>query len=174
MRTTFGRFNKGLFLKVHRCTMVYYIIFNCELLTKFQRIFFESPAVSHNLIFDLQSWTAYADVSLILEKIFSTSIFYDIICFSILASEPNLDATIISDNFSRSSSIDAIIFNCGPLIMNASLDFEHFSGRFGVSPTIKGFQKVFLKKWKAAIIFPKILAYMIKIVKFLVCITFVP
>ena len=58
--------------------------------------------------------------------------------------------------------------------MDASLDFEHFFGRSGISPTIKGFQKVFLKKWKAAVIFPKILAYMIKIVKFLVCITFVP
>ena len=141
MRTTFGRFNKGLFLKVHRCTMVYYIIFNCELLTKFQRIFFEGPAVSHNLIFDLQSWTAYTDVSLILEKIFSTSIFYYIVCFSILASEPNLDATITSDNFSRSSSIDAIIFNCGPLIMDASLVLEDFLGGPGFRLLSKVFKR---------------------------------
>ena len=37
-------------------------------------------------------------------------------CFSILASEPHLDATIISENGLGRSSIDAIIFNCGPLI----------------------------------------------------------
>ena len=35
MRTTFGWFDYGLFLKVHRYTMVYYIIFNCGSLTKF-------------------------------------------------------------------------------------------------------------------------------------------
>ena len=47
---------------------------------------------------------------------FSRSGFYDIACFSILASEPHLDATISSENIFRSSSIDAIIFNCGPIM----------------------------------------------------------
>ena len=35
MRITFGRFDKGLFLKVHCYTIVYYIIFNCGSLAKF-------------------------------------------------------------------------------------------------------------------------------------------
>ena len=48
--------------------------------------------------------------------------FYDIAYFSILASGPYLDSTITSETIFRSSSIDAIIiFNCGPLIMDASL-----------------------------------------------------
>ena len=34
----------------------------------------------------------------------------------ILASGPHLVATITSDNVFRSSSIDAFVFNCGPLI----------------------------------------------------------
>ena len=34
MRTTFGMFNKGLFLKVYRYIIVYYTIYNCGLLTK--------------------------------------------------------------------------------------------------------------------------------------------
>ena len=55
-------------------------------------------------------------VSLILEKPFSRSSFHDIADFSILASGPHLDATVTSENIFRSSSIDAIIFNCGPLI----------------------------------------------------------
>ena len=55
-------------------------------------------------------------VSLILEKIFSKSSFYNIACFLILANGPHLDATITSGNIFRSSSIDAIIFNFGPLI----------------------------------------------------------
>ena len=37
-------------------------------------------------------------------------------CFLILAIEPHLDATIISENVLRRSGIDAIIFNCGPFI----------------------------------------------------------
>ena len=55
-------------------------------------------------------------VSLILEKLFSRSSFHDIACFSILASGPHLDATVTSENIFRSSSIDATIFNFGPLI----------------------------------------------------------
>ena len=60
---------------------------------------------------------------LILEKLFSRSIFYDIACFSVLANGPHLCATIASDTIFRSSSIDAIIFNFGPL-MDASLVLE--------------------------------------------------
>ena len=37
-------------------------------------------------------------------------------CFSVLASGPHLHAAIISENILKSSSIDTIIFNCGPFI----------------------------------------------------------
>ena len=47
--------------------------------------------------------------SLILEKFFSRSSFYDIASFSTPASGPHLDATITSENISRSSSIDTIV-----------------------------------------------------------------
>ena len=70
----------------------------------------------HNLIFDLSLWTAYKGASLILEILFSRSSFYDTACISVLASEPHLDSTIISENVLRRSSIDAVIFNCEPLI----------------------------------------------------------
>ena len=36
--------------------------------------------------------------------------------FQFFASGPHLDATIISETVLRRSSIDAIIFQCGPLI----------------------------------------------------------
>ena len=62
--------------------------------------------------------TAYTGASLILEKLFSRSSFYDIACFSILASGPDLDATITTEN---------IMFNCGSLIMDASIVLEEFS-----------------------------------------------
>ena len=75
--------------------------------------------------------------SLILEKLFSMSSFYGIACFSVFASGPNLDTTITSDNIFRSSSTDAIIFNCKQLIMDASFDLEDFFGRSRISPTIK-------------------------------------
>ena len=48
---------------------------------------------------------------LILEKFFSRSSFYDIGCFSILASRTHLDGTITSDNILRRSNIDIIIFS---------------------------------------------------------------
>ena len=51
-------------------------------------------------------------------------------CFSVLASGPHLNATITSENIFRSSSIDVIIFNCGSVIMDASLVLEDFFGRF--------------------------------------------
>ena len=35
MKTIFGRFDKGLFLKVYRYTKVYYIIFNYGSLKKY-------------------------------------------------------------------------------------------------------------------------------------------
>ena len=66
---------------------------------------------------------------LILEKLCSRSRFYDIKCSSILANGRHLDATITSDNIFRSSSVDVIIFNCGPLIMDASFVLEDFFGR---------------------------------------------
>ena len=50
-----------------------------------------------------------------------------------------MDATITSENTFRSSSIDAITFNRGPLIMDASLVLEDFFVRSWVSPIIKGF-----------------------------------
>ena len=37
-------------------------------------------------------------------------------CFSVFASGPHLDPTTTSENILRRSSIEAIIFNCGPLI----------------------------------------------------------
>ena len=37
-------------------------------------------------------------------------------CFSILASGPHLDVINTSENISRSSSVDDIIFNCGPVV----------------------------------------------------------
>ena len=37
-----------------------------------------------------------------------------------------MDVTITTENIFRSSSIDAIIFNCGPLVMNATLVLETF------------------------------------------------
>ena len=82
--------------------------------------------------------TAYTGASLILEKLFIRPSLYDIACFSILASGPHLDATITSENTFRSSSIDAIIVNCGPLIMDASLVSKDFFGRSRISPIIKG------------------------------------
>ena len=48
-----------------------------------------------------------------------------------------MDATILSENNFRRSSIDAIIFNCGPLIMDASLVLDDFFGRLRISPMIK-------------------------------------
>ena len=50
--------------------------------------------------------------SLILQKLFSRSSFYDIACFSILTSGRQFDSTIKSENIFRSFSVDAIIFNC--------------------------------------------------------------
>ena len=63
-------------------------------------------------------------------KLFGRSRFYDIACFSILASGPHLDATITSYNIFRTSSIDAIIFNCGPVIWMLLL----FEITFSVGP----------------------------------------
>ena len=59
-------------------------------------------------------------------------------CFSILANRPHLDAIIISEYIFRSSSIDVIIFNCGPLIMDASLVVDDFFGTSRIPAIIKG------------------------------------
>ena len=74
--------------------------------------------------------------SLISEKLFSRSSFYDIACFSILAFEPHLDATVTSENFFRRSIVDAIAFNCEPLTMDASLVLEDFFGSSGIPPMV--------------------------------------
>ena len=74
--------------------------------------------------------------SLILEKLFSKSNFYDIACFSILASGRPLDATMTSENIFRSSGIDVLVFNFGLLIMDASLVSEDFFGRSRISAII--------------------------------------
>ena len=85
--------------------------------------------------------------SLILEKFFSRSSFYDIASFSTPASGPHLDATITSENISRSSSFHAIIFNRGPLQMDTSHVLEDFFERSKILPIIKGFQKVEREVW---------------------------
>ena len=60
------------------------------------------------------------------------------VCFSILAIGPHLDATITSENIFRSSSIDAVILSCGPLLVDASLVSEEFFVRSRISPISKG------------------------------------
>ena len=65
-----------------------------------------------------------------LEHFFSRSSFYDIACFSIL------DCVSHKDAVARSSSTDAIKFNCGPLIMDASLALGDFFCRSRVLPII--------------------------------------
>ena len=47
-------------------------------------------------------WTPYTGTSLVLEKLFSRYSFYDIACFSVLASGLHLDATITLDKTFRS------------------------------------------------------------------------
>ena len=58
-------------------------------------------------------WAAYTGAYLVLQKLLSRPSFYDILCFSILASGPQFDTTITSENICRSSNIDAVMFNCG-------------------------------------------------------------
>ena len=138
--------------------------------------------------------------SLTLEKLFSRSSFYDILCFSIFAIGPHFDATITPENVAR---------RCGPLIMGASLVLETFlvgpefrlwSGSRSLWPSFGWFTKrnfsegpalsigpfqkvqheviyfpyVARKKWKTAINCPKFVAYMVNNVKFLVHIIFMP
>ena len=80
--------------------------------------------------------STYTAASLILENFFSRSSFYDIACFSIVAIRSHFDATITSENIFRSSSIDAIKFNCGPFIVDASLVSEDVFGRSRIPPII--------------------------------------
>ena len=55
--------------------------------------------------------------SLVIYNMVQSNIFQSFYsCFSILASGSHLDATITSDNIFKSSSIDATIFHCVPLI----------------------------------------------------------
>ena len=66
-------------------------------------------------------------VSLILEKLSSRSSFYEIACFSILASGPHLDANITSENIFRS------YLQLRTTYMNASLVFKDFFSRFRIA-----------------------------------------
>ena len=97
------------------------------------------------MIFDLQLWTAYTGASLILENLVTKSSFYDIACFLIHASGSHLDATITSDNIFRNFSIDAIIFNCGLLIMDTSIVLEEFLGRSAIPPYNLRFKLSFIE-----------------------------
>ena len=128
MRTTFGRFDKRLFLKVHRDTIVYYFILNSGSLTKFSLILEDSPKAQQYtiiLILIFINCGPLTGASLILEKLFSGSSFYDLACFSILASGSHLDATITSDNIFRSSIIDA-----NPILDHLYGCFSCFKGLF--------------------------------------------
>ena len=51
--------------------------------------------------------------------------------------EKKKNVTITSEKISRSSSIDAVIFSFGPLLMAASLVLEYFLGRPRILPIIK-------------------------------------
>ena len=121
MRTTFSRFDKGAFLKIH----CYTIVIRSYLIVDRSQIFFYNfrgllskllrYAIIWFLIFNCGP-TAYTGASLILEKLFSRNSFNDIASFSIIASGPHLDATVTSENILRRSSIGSIIFNCRTLI----------------------------------------------------------
>ena len=78
-------------------------------------------------------WTAYTGASLILEKLFGRSGFYEIACFSILASVPRLDAPITSANILRRSSIDNVVDH----VYDASLVLKDFVSRSRIPPIIK-------------------------------------
>ena len=89
MRSTINRLDKGLFLTVHRYTIVYCIIINCRLLIKFCLIFENLFQRSSGMQwFDF--WSLIVDLCgpntgafLILAKLFSRSSFYGMACFSI-------------------------------------------------------------------------------------------
>ena len=110
-----------------------YIIFNCGWLTQFSLIFEslfpkeQRYAIIWFLIFNCGSLIC---VLLLFWRNFSAGAgFMDIACFSILASGPHLDAAILQNIF-RSSSIDAIIFNCVSLVL------EDVSCRSRIPPII--------------------------------------
>ena len=56
-----------------------------------------------------------------------------------------LECYYYSENIFRSSSIDSIIFNCGPLTMDTSLVLEGFFGRSRISPITKGLKSSSLR-----------------------------
>ena len=43
---------------------------------------------------------------------------------AVFQSKPSLDATTTSENILRRSSIDAILFNCGPILFNCGSCFR--------------------------------------------------
>ena len=75
----------------------------------------------------------YTGASLILEKLFSRSSFYDITYFSIFASGSRLDPTITSVNILRRSSIDNVVDH----LYDVSVVLEDFFCRFRLPPMIK-------------------------------------
>ena len=133
MRPTSIRLFKGLFLMLHRYTIVYCIIINYGLLTKILPNFWKSflKVQQYAII-----WFLIFNCGLLIQVLL---LFYrnflEITCFSILASETHLAATTTSENLLRSSIIDAIIFSCGPLI-DAFFVLEDFFSRSRITPII--------------------------------------
>ena len=71
--------------------------------------------------------------------------FYSIAYFSIFVSGPHLDATITSEIIFRRSSIDAIIYNCRPLMCMLILE-DFFSRSYNLTfvlPFIVIFSQIF-------------------------------
>ena len=135
MRTTFTRFDKGLLLKVHRYTIVYYLKINCRSLT----IRGSFPKVQRYAIIWFLIFNCGPLIRLILEKLFSSSSFHDRACSLILASGPHLDATNTSENILKRSSINAVIFDClfhRTLYMDASYALKDLFGRSRIPPII--------------------------------------
>ena len=132
MKTTFCRFDKGLFLKVHCYTIVYFIIFNYGWLKIFSNFGGSFLKVQQYTII----WFLIFNCGLLIQVLL---LFYrnflEITCFSILASETHLAATTTSENLLRSSIIDAIIFSCGPFI-DAFFVLEDFFSRSRITPII--------------------------------------
>ena len=86
---------RGSFPMVQRYAIIWFLIFNCGPLIR------------------------------VLLLLFSRSSFYDIACFSILASGPPFEAPVTSENILRRSSIDNVVDH----LYDVSLVLEHFSSR---------------------------------------------
>ena len=64
---------------------------------------------------------------------------------STLVSGPYMDATITSENIFKSSSVDAIIFDCGPIILDVSLVLEELFNRSRIPTVCSMFTVVFFQ-----------------------------